>query len=292
MGAGGLGLLGEPTVGELGGGGTEPDDGGDVLDARSAASFLGAADQERGQAHPPSHQQRGRAFRAAQLVGGDRAQVGAEPGEVERDVTGRGARVDVDQHATGSGLGSQRRHRGLQRADLVVGELHGHQHGVGPQRGEQVVGVEAAVAVDPDDGELGVGSAARLEDRRVFDGGRHHVAARVGGAGHGAVHGRVHRLGPGGGEHDLPGTCAEQGRDPLPGVLDRDPGDPAVAVHPSRVGGMPPQVGEHRLEGGRAQRRGGGVVEVGPGHGQAQTRATQWSLPSGRLASKCGEVSP
>ena len=25
------------------------------------------------------------------------------------------------------------------------------------------------------------------------------------------------------------------------------------------------------------------MVEVGPGHGQAQTRATQWSLPSGRL---------
>ncbi len=56
--------------------------------------------------------------------------------------------------------------------------------------------------------------------------------------------------------------------------------------------GWPREERQHGVERGRAQDRGRRVVEVGARHGVAQTRATQWSSPSGRLSSKCGDVSP
>ena len=262
------------------------------MPARRARSCR-AADEERGDAHTAAHQERRGAFRAAQLVGGHRAQISAERREVEGDVADGGAGVDVDQHAPGPGLGGERGDRGLEGADLVVRELDGEERGVGPQRREDLLGREAALTVHADDRHVGVGAAARLEDGGVLDRRGDHVGSRpVRRAGHGAVHGGVDRLRAGRGEHDLAGSGAEQPGDGLPGVLDGDPGRPSVAVHPARVGRVAAQVGEHRLERRGAQRRGGGVVEVGPGHGRAQTRATQWSLPSGRLASKCGEVSP
>src|SRR5439155_13016600 len=114
-------LVLEPVVvGELLAGRAEADDGGDVLDPAAACSLLRAADEELRNAQDEPYEQRGRALGATQLVTGDRAQVGAQITEGHRDVTHRGARIDVNQHAS---LPSDRAHFGcgLARADLVGG---------------------------------------------------------------------------------------------------------------------------------------------------------------------------
>ena len=72
---------------------------GHVLDAAAPGPLLRAAHDERREPQPAPHEQRGRALRAAELVAGDRAQVGAEGGEVDGDVAGRRARVDVHDDA-------------------------------------------------------------------------------------------------------------------------------------------------------------------------------------------------
>ena len=59
-------------------------------------ALLRAADDERREAEAAPHQECRRALGAAEGVAGDRAEVGAEGGEVDGDVTGGRARVDVD----------------------------------------------------------------------------------------------------------------------------------------------------------------------------------------------------
>ena len=86
--------------------------------------LLRAADEERRDAQPAAHEQRAGALRAAPLVRGHRAQVGAERGEVDRDVAGRRARVDVHEHAARRVPRAHTSAAGCTRADLVVGELH------------------------------------------------------------------------------------------------------------------------------------------------------------------------
>ena len=105
-------------------------------------------------------------------------------------------------------------------------------------------------------------------------------------------HRGVDRLGAARGEHDLARARAEQRRDLLARVLDRDARGAPFGVQAAGVGVVVAQEREHRLERRRAQRRRRRVVEVGARHRARQTRATQWSPPSGRLVSNCGEVSP
>ena len=72
-----------PARPELGRGGPEADGRQHVLQPGPAGPLLLAADQERLEPQAPADDQRADAGRAAQLVGGDRHQVGAEPLEVE-----------------------------------------------------------------------------------------------------------------------------------------------------------------------------------------------------------------
>ena len=83
----------------VGGRGTEADDGGHVLQPAAALALLRPADDERRDPQAAADEQRAGTLRAAELVRGDAEQVGAERGEVDRDVAGAGAGVDVDEHA-------------------------------------------------------------------------------------------------------------------------------------------------------------------------------------------------
>ena len=97
------------------------------------------------QPQAPPHEQRADARRAAELVGADRHEVGAERVEVDRHVPGGLGGVDVDEHAAVAARGHHLG-RPAARADLVVAPLQVHERGVGSDRGEHGVDVDAADA--------------------------------------------------------------------------------------------------------------------------------------------------
>jgi hypothetical protein len=232
------------------------------------------------------HEECGGTFGPTERVGGHGAQVGAERAEVDRDVTRGGARVDVDQRVA---LRFDADHDGrgrLERAHLVVGELDRHQHRVGADRSGDRVDVDATMLVDAHDGGVGRAAYHRVEHGGVLHRRRDDVSASP--PCQRAPHRGVHGLGPGGGEHHLARARAESRRDLLASILDRDARPVSLAVQPPGVAVVVAEIGEHRLERDRSQRRRRCVVEVGARH----TRATQCSPPSGRLVSNWGDVSP
>jgi hypothetical protein len=180
-----------------------------------------------------------------------RAQIGTERGEVDRDVPNGHARVDVDEHTL---LPARPRDltRGLERADLVVGELHADERGCGPDRVDHLGGVVAALLVDADDGDVGAASVAGVEHGGVLDGRRDHVPGRVG-AGDAAPHGGVDGFRAAGGEDDLARPGAEQTRDLFAGVLEGDACHATFGVQAAGIGVVGPQERQHRLERGRAE---------------------------------------
>ena len=106
-------------------------------------ALLRAADDQRRDPQPAPDQERADALRPAELVRGDAQQVGAERGEVDRDVAGAGARVDVDEHARGSRAAAQIAATGCSVPTSWLRELHRHERGVVGDRGGDLVGVEA-----------------------------------------------------------------------------------------------------------------------------------------------------
>src|SRR5262249_39689841 len=75
---------------QLGEGGGEADGDGHILDPGPAVPLLGSAKQEGREAQAPADQQGADPPGPAELVGGHRAEVGAEGGEVDGDVPGGG----------------------------------------------------------------------------------------------------------------------------------------------------------------------------------------------------------
>ena len=280
-------------VGELGGGRAEADDAGDVLDATAASALLRAAHDERREPEPAAYQQRADALGAAELVGGHRAEVGAETDELEVDVADGRARVDVHDDAALACLLDDGGRR-LQGADLVVGELDRHQCGVGADRADHLVGVEAPDAVDADLGDREpVGAPAGVEDRGVLD--RRGDDVTVPGARERTPDRGVDRLGAARREHHFARAGAEQRRDLLARGLDRDARRRGLrrAVARDHRGGRGDTAASPRTRCGRS-----GDDDAWSRYARAtgccsrQTRATQWSSPSGRLVSNCGDVSP
>ena len=88
-------------------------------------------------AQPAADDQGPDAGRSAQLVGGHRHQIGAEPVEIDGQVPGGHDRVDMDRQAGGAAVLDHGRHR-LDGADLVVGPL-----AVDQGRGPAVVDLRA-----------------------------------------------------------------------------------------------------------------------------------------------------
>ena len=220
----------------------------------AARALLRAADEERIEPQPAPHQQRARALRAAELVRGDRAEVGVERAKVDRHVTGGRARVDVHEHAARPRAAAHDLGRRLQRADLVVGELHRHERGVGAHRVEHLGRVEAPEAVDADDRHLGVGPRDRVAHARVLDRGGDDVAGARATACERTPDRGVHRLGARRREHDLARPGAEERRDLLARVFERDARHPPFGVQAAGIGVVLAQEREHRLERGGAQR--------------------------------------
>ena len=281
-----------PSV-ELGRGRAEADDAGDVLDAAAARALLRAADDERREPQPAAHQQRADALGAAELVRGDRAEVGAEADELEVDVAGGRARVDVHDDAALARLLDDGRGR-LERADLVVGELDRDERGVGADRADHLVGVEAPGAVDADLGDREpVGAPAGVEHRRVLDGGGDDVTVSPARASAPQIAVLTASV-------PLDVNTTSRGRAPNSAatcsraVSTATRVDAAFGVQATGIAVVVAEVRQHRVERARAQRRRRRVIEIRARHGacRRQTRATQWSSPSGRLVSNCGDVSP
>ena len=173
----------------------------------------------------------------------------------------------------------------LDRADLVVGEHDRDEDRLVVEGRLELVGVDAAVAVDRqlDDLEPELLEVAQgVADRVVLDRRGHDpVAARLAGPG-GALEREVVRLGPAGREDDLAALRVEPRRDALVGVVERRPGRPPVAVRRARVAERLGQERQHRVEDLAPERRRRGVVEVDR-HGPDRT-PDPCAEPARRLA--------
>ena len=184
-------------------------------------------------------------------------EVGAELGEVDRDVPDRHARVDVDE---------ARRARGDPRRPRPRA---GASRPRGWRAARSRVRCRARTAAstssaskrpsrfDGDHGELDLGASARVEHGRVLDGRRHDVHRPPAGAVDGPEHGGVDRLGAAGREHDLAGAGAEAGRRPAPAR------PPARRVSPGpRRGAVPGSAWWSRRNGSIASSAAGRSGEV------------------------------
>ncbi len=152
-----------------------------ILGAGSQAAFLLAAPRQRAQRQSTPHRQCADAERAAELVRGDRTQVG-DP-RVDRYTPERLRRIDMQQDAAAPAYGPDRRDR-LQRTDLAVRPADGHQRRLRTQSGRDVGGSHPSGAVDRQPGEDGAAAfelAHRAEHRGVLDWRRDDVRAdRIG----------------------------------------------------------------------------------------------------------------
>ena len=166
-------LEGEATgIGQHLGRGAEPDDAHDVLDPAPPRPFLLASDDEGFDSQAAPDDQRPDPRRPSQLVRAHRHEVGAELVDIDGDVPGRHARVDVHEGAMAPSHVDDLAH-GLDRAHLVIGDLAVHEGGGGPVAGRLLehlfdrAGLDAPEAVDGDT-QHGARSRRRVADRGVL----------------------------------------------------------------------------------------------------------------------------
>jgi hypothetical protein len=171
-------------------------------------------------------------------VGADRQQVGSEPVEADREVTGEGTGVDVD----GDAVAVARLHHlghGLDGAHLVVGRLAVDEGGrrpggrAPPEGVVDLAGIETTGAVDAEKDHGGV-ALRGVADRRMLHAGEENRLSGVG-PGH-APGGGVGRFGAAGREHDLAGPGADESGHAVPGVLDDGPDDAALGMDATGIG--------------------------------------------------------
>ena len=171
---------------------------------------------------------------------------------------------------------------GLDRAHLVVGEHDRDQGRAVGDRGVELVGIDAPVAVDGQLDDLEpelLEVAQRVPDRVVLD-GRGHDAMAVGLAGPGrALQGEVAGLGAARREHDLAPLGVQAAGDPLVRLVEAGARRPAEPVRRARVAERVRQVRQHRVEDLTPERGRGGVVEVDRHRRRSYTRGID---PGGR----------
>ncbi len=214
----------------------EPHDPGHVQRARAQAVLLAAAvedrlDADRGPAR--SHVERPDALGAVHLVTRDREQVDGVAFHVHIELAERLRCVAMEEHAARATRLADRRHR-LDRADLVVGVHHAHQHGPVGERSLHVAGIEAAVAIDGKHGDpeaFLLECPQRIEDRLVLGGLGDDVIAAPAQRPRRADQRQVVALGGAAGEDDgLRFARADQLGDSPAGALHRLLGLPAEGV--------------------------------------------------------------
>ena len=118
----------------------------------------------------------------------------------------------MDEHAAVAAEPGDLGHR-LQRTDLVVGEHDRDQDRVLGEDGLHLGRINPTMSIDADDGEsdeaLHLHGQGDLEDRRMFDGGDHHVAAAA--RRHDAAQREIVGFRTTRGEDDLVGAATEAG---------------------------------------------------------------------------------
>ena len=256
-----------------------------VLETTAAQPLLGSADDQRVEPQPAAHEQRARTLRPAELVRGDRAQVGSELGERHRHVPDGRARVDVHERTP---LARPRRPRPR------VGACRPRGWPAAPRRARCRAGsrrdlrrIEAAGAVDADRGHVGRSAVPRRGRPSARPPSSRRDAPVVATSSERAPRALLIASVP-----DAPNTTS-RGRAPTNAatcsrVLDRDPRRAPFGVQPAGVAVVLREVRQHRLERDGPQRRRRRVVEVRAVH----TRVTQCRSPSGRLSSMWGCVAP
>ena len=184
----------------------QTDDGSDVLGAGAAASFLGAAVDQIGQAQTLAAVENADALLGMDLVSGQREHIDVLLFHVDLHIADGLDRIGVEQNAVLFADGADLRN-GLNGADLVVGVHDGHQSGVLTDGILYLLGGNETVLVHRQVGDLkalffqsgtGVQNGVMLEyggDDVLFALGRHQLG--------GAFDGPVVRLGAAGGEVDL-----------------------------------------------------------------------------------------
>ena len=230
-----------------------------------------------------------------ELVAGDREHVDVHRLHVDRRVArglhGVGVEGDALFAAERADLGD-----GLHRADLVVGEHHRDEAGVGADRGLHVLETDHAVGVHVEQRDLKalllqlgerVQHGVMLElcgDQVLF------ALARAGAGGR--DDGLVVGLAAAGGEVDLARLGVEAFRDGLARLGDRLLRSLAEGVEAGGVAVVLEQVREHRVEGGAAHTGGGRVVCVNE-HGQVpfcivnEIRSSIFRRSGDRAARRC-----
>ena len=230
----------------------------------AARPLLRAAHEQRREPQAPAHEQRARALRAAELVRGDRAEVGAERVEVDGNVPGGRARVDVHDAPRAR---ARPRHTG--RRPVAASRLRDSR--AAPRR----AGCRGAIAASdlgrvepagPVDADLGHRPTPAAPPRRARSSARPRSSRRgrrPRRPGASAPHTAVFTASvPDDGEHDLAGPGAEERGDLLTRVLERDARRAPLRVEPAGIGVVLAEVRQHRVERDRAQRRRRCVVEV------------------------------
>ena len=255
---------GEPLGCELGGA-AEADERGDVLSPGAALALLRAAEvqgRERGLA---TDVEDAGAFRAVELVAGDREQIAAEvvdgEGKFARGLDG----VGMEERAGGVGESGELAYR-LNDAGLVICRHDADQTSLRGERCFEGGGIDAAGGGAGEDGD--VDGAAFCEcfggsqDGVVLDGGRDEVRPASGsgccGRFHDAEEREVVGLGAARGEDDLGRPALEQGGALIAGVLDGGAGALTGLVDGAGVG---EDLGPERRHGldDLGEKRGGGV---------------------------------
>ena len=243
------------------GGRAEADDGGHVLDAGPAGPLLVAADEQRPEAQAPPDEQRAGARAGRRTCAPHRQQVGAEVVEVDRHVTGRLRRRRRARARRGRGTPATTSATAARVPTSWLPHWRCTSGGVGPDGGEQLVGVDPAGGVDADDGRPRRAPRPRPAPpsarRRRAPGARParplpSTAAAI--ASVAPLVNTTSRL-----------RAPEQRGDLLAGLLDRDPGGEALGVDAAGVAapGVEPRrpCASPRLGPQRRRRR---VVEVVP----------------------------
>ncbi len=246
----------------------EAGDAGDVLGAAAATPLLAAAGELGRREDAVSRHQRTHPLGAVRLVGAEADQVHPEAVEAEAEPAQTLDRIGVDQGTRVAGAdGAGDRGDLLDGADLVVGQHHGHQDRVGPDRGSHLGGIDPPAPIAADHGQLGgTRPGERLrggQDRLVLDRADHQVTAplRTPPLQHPAQ-GQVVGLGAARGEGDLARRAAGGGGHPIPGLVHGGAGLTAVLVDRGGVAEPVPQPAQHRRPHLRVERGGGGVVQV------------------------------
>ena len=249
------------------GGLAEPDDPRDVQGPGAEAALVPAAVHLRDEADArlAADVQRPDALRPVHLVGGERDEVGVRRLHVEGDLPDRLDRVAVEEDPRRAGDPAEL----LDRVDdprLVVRVHHRDEDGVLPQRRPEALGVEAAVPLDVEEGDLEalpLERVHRVEHRLVLGLAGDEVAALLPVELGGALDREVVRLRGAARPDDLPPGRSDQAPDLRPGRLDGLLGAPPHGVTlRGRVPELLGEMGEHDLEDARIHRGRRVVIEV------------------------------